>query len=153
MKQKKRDFTIRAMTKDDLDTIYALEKLATEIPWTEGIIEDCIDVNYHCLVMERAGEVLAYVIASIEGVECHIFNITVNPEFHRQGYGRQLLDYVRKRVRKKGCNVILLEVRVSNQPAIKFYTRLNFKKVTIRKDYYDDDGKIEDAVMFRLDFP
>ena len=47
-----------------------------------------------------------------------------------------------------GVDNVLLEVRVSNQPALAFYEALGFVKTRLRPGYYADP--IEDAVLMRL---
>ena len=54
--------------------------------------------------------------------------------FHRNcGNGKKLMEYMINNVDKN----ITLEVREDNIPAIKLYEKFNFKKVAIRKNYYN----------------
>ena len=48
-----------------------------------------------------------------------------------------------KEMDKEEVSTISLEVRVTNEPAIKFYEKIGFKKITIKEHYYDDG---EDAI-------
>ena len=44
---------------------------------------------------------------------------------------------------------IFLEVRESNETAINFYKKNNFKQITIRKKYYSDTN--ENAIIMKLE--
>ena len=44
---------------------------------------------------------------------------------------------------------IFLEVRESNQVAINFYKKNNFKQISIRKGYYSDPT--EDAIIMKME--
>ena len=44
---------------------------------------------------------------------------------------------------------IFLEARVNNTPAIKLYEKHDFRRISIRKNYYQtSDGK-QDAIIFK----
>jgi len=53
----------------------------------------------------------------------------------------------RKVKRKAGRAAAILEVRVGNEPAIHLYTKLGFKTVGHRREYYPDGGS---ALLMRL---
>ena len=45
---------------------------------------------------------------------------------------------------------IFLEVRVSNEPAIRLYEKLGYEQVGLRKDYYPlTSGGREDAIVMK----
>ena len=50
---------------------------------------------------------------------------------------------------RAAADVALLEVRASNQPAMRLYASLGFEHVGLRKKYYQDG---EDAVLMTLLF-
>jgi ribosomal-protein-alanine N-acetyltransferase len=61
------------------------------------------------------------------------------------GIGQKLLFTVLKKAEIDDCIWALLEVRASNESAIKLYEKFGFEKVTIRKNYYGN----EDAILMR----
>lgn len=81
--------------------------------------------------------------------EAHVTNIAIDPDERRLGYGRLLMVYVMKQAFKKGVTHMTLEVRASNQAAIRLYEQLHFKIEGVRKGYYQDDG--EDAMIMWVD--
>lgn len=83
--------------------------------------------------------------------ECHLQNITVAKEYRRQGLGQFMMDILIKRMRLSDLNSVLLEVRKSNHAAQSFYRKLDFERLSERKDYYKtDNGKENAIIMYRI---
>lgn len=137
------------MQKLDLDLVNAIEQSTNEFPWTRGILHDCIEVGYLCVVIEVDFKIIGYAICRLD-LETELFNITIQTKDQGKGYGRQMLEHLINFARLRGSKRFLLEVRFSNEPAIKLYKRLNFKQTGIRKDYYELKNGSEDALVFEL---
>lgn len=73
-----------------------------------------------------------------------ILNIVVAPAVRRQNVGSVLMDYVIATCKEKNIEMLTLEVRQTNQPAVDFYEKYGFKKEALRKRYYPDG---EDALL------
>ena len=65
-------------------------------------------------------------------------NLMVPPRYLGKRVGRQLLARCLEVARQRQLTRILLEVRHSNQRAIRFYRRNRFRIVSRRKNYYRD---------------
>ena len=50
--------------------------------------------------------------------------------------------------KEKGVENFILEVRISNEPAIALYKKYGFVEIDIRKNYYEQP--VEDAYIFQL---
>ena len=74
-----------------------------------------------------------------------IVNIIVNKDYRDKGIGTKLLNYIVDNY--KDINSIMLEVRESNNAAIEFYKKNNFKVINVRKKYYGN----EDALIMKRD--
>jgi len=63
-----------------------------------------------------------------------------------------LIEHFLQEVKKIGVKNVYLEVRCSNQKAIKLYEKYNFKRIGIRKNYYRKDKKNqkEDGLIYNL---
>jgi ribosomal-protein-alanine acetyltransferase len=72
-----------------------------------------------------------------------ILKVGVFPRCQRQGIGTQLMETAYAEGIRRGCNRCFLEVRKSNQVAIQFYYRHNFRIAGTRLNYYTDP--VEDA--------
>ena len=56
-----------------------------------------------------------------------------------------MLEALMERGRERGIERYTLEVRVSNEPAIRLYHRLGFEDAGIRKNFYEKPS--EDALI------
>jgi ribosomal-protein-alanine N-acetyltransferase len=77
--------------------------------------------------------------------EAHIVNLAVKQVYHHRGIGELLLINMLDLALVKYADLLTLEVRVSNNSAIKLYQKYGFFKRGIRRGYYLDDK--EDAVI------
>ena len=78
-----------------------------------------------------AGYILITIIDDL--VEIHL--LYVDNLFRNQKIGTKLMDYI---INKYPSHRFLLEVAINNYIAIKLYENMNFKKINIRKKYYND---------------
>jgi len=138
---------LRPMRTADLERIMGIEKRAYEFPWTLGMFEDCLQVGYCCWVCEGDQILYGYGIMSMGAGECHIFNLCVAPEFHRQGLGRHIMTHLMHLGQRHHADTIFLEVRSSNQAAIGLYLNMGFNEIGLRRAYYPAHRGREDAVM------
>lgn len=146
---------IRPMTAEDLDGVLALEAASFSDPWSRGLYEHELNDNkfsrYRVVVpAEGAGkpDVLAQGGWMLFGEEAHILTIAVRPELRGQGIGRWLLLHLLAEAQEAGCASVLLEVRPSNEAAIRLYESLGFAVIGRRKRYYPDK---EDALVLQLE--
>ena len=142
------EIQFRPMRIDDLPRIMYIEERAYKHPWTIGIFRSCLKVNYPCWLIEQDHRILGYGAIMVQVGECHILNLTVDPEFQGQGLGRRLLKHLMDIGIKHGAETAFLEVRVSNEAAIHLYESEGFHRIGERKDYYPDDAGREDAHVF-----
>lgn len=138
---------IRPMKRPDLKAVLEIERQAYEFPWSEGVFRDCMSIGYRCLVYERAGNVVGYGILSVAAGESHIMNICLSPTVQNRGYGRKMMETLMEEARAGGADTMLLEVRPSNERAIRLYEKLGFNVIGTRKNYYPAKGGREDALM------
>ena len=73
--------------------------------------------------------------------------IGVDAERRRGGIGTMLLTDLLDDARRRGCAQVDLEVRDGNDDAIRLYERHGFRRVGIRRGYYQPSGA--DAVVMR----
>lgn len=147
---KQADDGIRAMTPTDLDEVMTIEEAIYTFPWTRGIFRDCLAVGYPCRVLQVDGRVQAYAILSVAAGEAHILTLCVSPHVRRRGYGELMLADLLQLARERHAGSIYLEVRPSNQPAIRLYEKTGFKEIGIRPGYYPDQFGREDAMVMAL---
>ncbi len=146
------------MELSDLDAVLRIENQAYSHPWTHGNFVDSLNSGYtlQCAWRMRPGllarrELLGYFVCMPVFDEVHLLNLTVAPELARQGLGRWLLGEVHAHAQRGAAQALWLEVRPSNEAAIRLYASYGFSVVGRRKDYYPaHEGKREDALLLKL---
>ena len=143
-------YNFRPMVINDLDDIYKLEIDSYAFPWTRAILRDCILYKYDSFCVFFDNNLIGYIISKISKPETHILNLTVNADFRKIGIGKSLIQLILNDARMRQSDDIILEVRADNYDAQSLYEKLNFKKVGIRKDYYESKCGRQDAYVLKL---
>ncbi|MDH5182877.1 MAG: ribosomal protein S18-alanine N-acetyltransferase [Gammaproteobacteria bacterium] len=146
----KEQLIFKTIKHSDVEEMMLIELRAYTIPWSEGIIRDCIQAGYECQVARLDGEIVAYAFASIAAGESHLLNITVKPEVQGLGFGRRMLFHMLDLIQAQHVDTVYLEVRPSNKAARKLYRSVGFEQIGIRKGYYPDPQGREDAMVYQL---
>ena len=130
-----------------VDEIFAIEQESFVDPWSKSSIEYEITHEYSiCMAaIDEGGNVLGYATMRHVINEGHINNIAVVKTNRRQGVGMLLLEGLINEARCRGMIGLTLEVRTSNQAAIKLYEKYGFAVEGIRKNYYFHPS--EDALI------
>lgn len=90
------------------------------------------------------GKRVGYVGSWLTIPNAEILNLFVLEPYRGQGIGKRLVAEVIKVCREQYVDHLTLEVRKSNEHAIRLYHDLGFKSVTTRIKYYEDG---EDALL------
>lgn len=84
-----------------------------------------------------------------DGDDAELMTIGVERDCQRQGVATRLLAALIDQARAQGARRMLLEVRVDNAPALRLYERHGFRRMGLRKRYYQPEGV--DAYTMALD--
>ena len=141
----------RRMTADDLDRVVAIESAIYAYPWTRGNLNDSLVAGYHCWVLESAGELIGYSVGMVAAGEAHLLNLSIAAAWQRRGYGRHMLGFMIQLARDFGAVRMFLEVRPSNAAGVSLYAAAGFREIGLRRGYYPDGGRPEDAIVMELD--
>ena len=136
------------MERADLDGVMAIEEVSFPTPWSRKLFEEEIGRSFSdtlVAVSRETGEVLGYSVCWIVAGESHLLNIAVRPDARGRGVGKTLLRECIRRGARAGAELIHLEVRAGNGPALRLYARDGFSFRGIRRGYYTDTG--EDAIL------
>lgn len=138
---------IRAMDVGDVKKVVELEEQLFTSAWGASdflyeILENQFSYNY---VYEKENQIVGYVGVWIMYEQSQITTIGVDKRYQRQGIGKALMQAMIDFAISQNCEVMSLEVRVSNHKAISLYESLGFERQAIRKDYYQDNH--EDAYL------
>lgn len=135
-------------TKDNITDIAGIEKSCFSIPWTEKSIGDSISGgNTFFNIAYIDGEPAGYMSMQVILGEGDIMRVAVLPQYRRHGIAKRLLDDC---FSSNTLDVVFLDVRENNIPAIKLYQSFDFKSIDIRKNYYSNPT--ENAVMMKKEF-
>ena len=141
--------TIREMSASDIDGVAALEAEIFSMPWSARGFADTLhreDVLF--LVACEGANLLGYVGVYCTADEGEITNVAVAQSARRRGVGRALIGELIRALADRKIFRIVLEVRVSNEPALHLYEQEGFAVVGTRKNFYEKPT--EDAyVMVR----
>jgi ribosomal-protein-alanine N-acetyltransferase len=135
------------MTEGRLDEVVAIERRAYSHPWTRGNFSDSLRSGYQAQLLCAGDVVLGYFVAMLGVDEVHLLNITVDPRYQGQGWGRVLLDALAIWARGQRAQWLWLEVRTGNARAQQVYQRYGYRRVGERKNYYPAEGGREDAIV------
>jgi ribosomal-protein-alanine N-acetyltransferase len=140
---------IRPMRESDVPAVVAVEQVAYQFPWSEGIFRDCLRVGYTCRVADLGGALSGYGIMSMGAGEAHVLNVCTHEAFRGRGGARKMLLDLLDIARSAGMREAFLEVRPSNTTATHLYLSLGFEQVGMRRGYYQAVGGREDAAVLR----
>ena len=123
---------IRSMTAEDVAKVASLEAEIFSQPWSENAFLDSLCLpDTIFLVAEESGVIQGYIGMYLAADEGEITNVAVNPACRRRGIGEGLLTEMKKRAADHKIARIVLEVRVSNEGAIRVYEKQGFSSVGI----------------------
>ncbi|MBQ7255481.1 MAG: ribosomal protein S18-alanine N-acetyltransferase [Oscillospiraceae bacterium] len=117
--------------------IAALERECFSDPWSENSIRQELENELSFwLVAEEDGEVVGYVGSQTVLGESDVMNLAVSPNRRRRGIAKALMQALEAHLAQAGSEKLTLEVRASNNAAIALYTRLGFRQIGVRPNYY-----------------
>ena len=138
---------IKKLTSNNIDYIEQIFNLEKEIFKSSAFSKSYLNTlikgdNSFIYVYLIDDKVCGYlmILDSIDVYE--ILAIAAVEEYRNKGIAQELLDKIKTKD-------IFLEVRESNQTAINFYKKNNFKEIRIRKNYYSEPT--ENAIIMKLE--
>jgi len=143
------DCVIRAVrAEQDIEDILRIESVTFTRPWTREMYLSELehhDVAFFYVARDPVGEAVGFCSWWLVLDEVHINNLAVLPEHRRAGVATQLLDRVLADGAARGAHRATLEVRRSNEPALKLYEKAGFRVAGVRRNYYSHPD--EDALV------
>ncbi len=146
----KKSVTFDKIVAQDIKVIQFIEQKAYPNPWSDRIMLDCINAGYQCIKMSSAEApdvIKAYAFLMIGVDESHLLNVTVDPQFQRQGLAQKMMHRLFLISRINRAKQMILEVREGNLAAVNLYQKLGFKTIGTRRNYYQYNGVKEDALV------
>jgi len=141
---------IRPLRLDDLDAIELIEQRAYPTPWSRSMFaSELAKPTSICLGAFDGERLVGYMINARYVDAWHVMNVAIDPHHRRRGVATALIERLFELTRDDERRGYTLEVRVSNEGAIRLYTRLGFEARGVRRGYYTDNR--EDALIMWRD--
>ena len=140
---------IRELNKSDAKSVAKIERLCFSSPWSEDAVASSISAGDIFLGAFEGATLMGYVGVRAFDDCGEIGNIATHPDHRRQGIGKKLLLNLNEVLKIRGVYSVVLEVRVSNSPAISLYEKCGYKNIGTRKNLYDNPR--EDGIVMKLE--
>ena len=139
------DLEIRPLTYADLPQVIAIERRAFPTPWSLAMfVLELSKPAGVCLAALIEGRLVGYLVCSRYDTVWHLMNVAVDDRLRRQGIATALIERLFE-LADGPSEQYTLEVRTSNDVAIRLYERFGFRPAGRRRGYYHDNR--EDALI------
>ena len=139
------------MKPEHVAQVAALEKICFSDPWSERSVASELENELAYWLVALEGETVAgYIGSQTVMEETDMMNVAVHPDFRRKGIAEALVSGLVAALKEKGSRCLTLEVRASNEPAIRLYEKLGFVQIGRRPKYYRNPR--EDALILRKEW-
>ena len=85
---------------------------------------------------ESDGRIVAFSVVSVSFDEGYLHLIAVDSNYRKQGIATKLLNHCEQLAKSRGICKVILDVRVSNESAIRLYEKCGYIKICERKNFY-----------------
>lgn len=146
------NYKLVPMDRSNVPDVAAIERECFSKPWSEDMLNQELysDSASYIVAVADDDTVLGYGGLNVVLDEGCIDKISVKGQYRRMGVADALVETF-LRFGKANLAFITLEVRASNDPALRLYMKHGFAQVGRRKDYYQDPK--EDAILMTVEFP
>src|SRR2546428_4719730 len=166
MVQLRQQLVLELMREADVNTVQEIEREIFAAPWPRNAYyrELASRASAHYVVLRQDGMVErpdGYRIADFDPTiigyggmwrmydEAHVTTIGVRRDLQHRGYGRIIFARLVQAAYDMRAQWVALEVRTSNDNAMRMYQAFGFQVIRPRQGYYTDNG--EDAIVMWSD--
>ena len=136
---------VRDMVNADLDRVMEIEKLCFKAPWQrDDLYREINDNKLAVLSVITINDLVVGFSDSWNTFDSGtICQIAIHPDYQHQSLGSKLMEEIIKDAKAKKTRTLTLEVRSSNEKAIRFYNKYGFQIALVKEKYYTNG---EDAI-------
>lgn len=128
---------IRSARAADLPAVLRIERASFALPWTDRAFRAVMArADAALLVAGGAGRVAGYAALWLEGPDAELGDLAVARDRRRSGLGRALVEAAADEARDRGAERIFLQVRESNEAALRLYRSAGFRRIGRKRGYY-----------------
>lgn len=167
---KGKNITLRALEPEDLEFLYEIENNQifwevshTQTPFSKFILKQYLE-NAHLDIFEAKQLRLVieeeFTKKQIGMVDLFNFNpqhkragigILIHPDFQKNGFASEALSILIKYTFSfLDLHQLYANITADNSNSISLFTKHNFKKVGVKKDWILSNGKFKDEILFQL---
>ncbi|WP_370277681.1 ribosomal protein S18-alanine N-acetyltransferase [Pontibacterium sp.] len=142
---------LRPLEAEDLPAWLAIEHACFPDPWSEQQLSAQLkQTRNRCFGLFELNQLVGFAVFSTVLDEAELLQIAIAPGQQGKGLAAMLLSQSIDTLQQAEIIRFMLEVRASNDVAIRLYKKLGFNEDGRRKGYYPAlDGR-EDAVLMSL---
>ena len=130
--------SIKQINENDIDLCYELDSntisLWSKKQWANEFKKDGTKI-FGLLI---SNIIIGICVFQVVLDEVQINYFVIDQKFRQRGFGSYFMKYLIQQFEKLNLSKLLLEVSQGNVTAQRFYSRLDFTTVGIRKNYYKD---------------
>ncbi|CDI06232.1 ribosomal protein S18-alanine N-acetyltransferase [Candidatus Nitrosotenuis uzonensis] len=155
------DYIIRRCDLSDLIPVMEINLKTLPEHYSDYFYESLLaEMPEAFLVAEKNGKLVGYIMCKTEYgfsnfkklgfvKKGHVVSVAVLEEHRRFGLGRAIIEEAINGAKSKRCDELYLEVRCSNNDAVRLYEKIGFVIKQRLKAYYRDG---EDAFLMAIEF-
>ncbi len=155
------DYIIRRCELSDLIPVMEINLKTLPEHYSDYFYESLLaEMPEAFLVAEDHGKLVGYIMCKTEYgfsnfkklgfvKKGHVVSVAVLEEYRKKGLGSAIVEESIKGVKERRCDELYLEVRCSNNDAVRLYEKLGFFIKQRHKAYYRDG---EDAFLMAIEF-
>ncbi len=154
------EYIVRRSELEDLHAVVEINMSTLPEHYSDYFFESILkELPEAFIITELNGKIVGYIMCKLEFgfsnfrklgfvKKGHVVSVAVIPEHRNKGLGTALMQEGISGMTSKKCDEVYLEVRVSNESAVKLYEQLGFIIKTKIRGYYRDG---EDAYLMALE--
>ena len=136
-------YNITKMTLEDLNNIK--DNLISDFDdfWNYSVFKSELESDSsHYLVVKDNSKIIGFGVIKVSIPDADIMNIIIKKNYRKHGIGSFLMRELINFASSLGVKNLFLEVNEKNSYAISLYQKFNFKEISIRKNYYNENNAI-----------
>jgi len=136
--------------KKGIELLSYIDTASFNLAWTSAQWRNEVEnPNNHVFLIYEDEELLipvGFISYGISGYDIELKKIAILPQYRKMKYASMAIEKMIEDGRSEGIQNIIVEVAITNLPAIRLYEKYSFYKIHIRKKYYDN---LVDAIVMQ----
>ena len=143
-------YEIRLCNSDDIPEVIKVNMLTLPEHYSDYFYYEILNEHPQTfIVAELEGKIVGYIMCRIEyglshlrrfglARKGHIISVATLSEHRAKGVGSRMIEHALEEMRKSTCKEAYLEVRISNDSAVKLYEKIGLRVANTLQSYYKD---------------